>query len=333
MQTAIATNQLPPEVRLREWQAFLRKVCGKLEFEPRDVDHFSGEIGFFGLAEFPCKSIGGSEGRMLMSRCAAQQAGPAMYYFILQLEGACTFRQGTNEVALAPDEATLIDGSRSWEFDYSNGWRQLAVHIPARILHARSRYRPLRVVERIPPEGYARVLSSLLVAGAQQSASIDPRSAQVFSDQIVSGIAHLVAMDDEIQPEHATQFQGDRLLSVQALISQHLADPNLTVDGAATLAGLSSRQLQRLFQASGVTFGDWLRQQRLEQCYFELARTNDLDISITDVAFRWGFSDMSHFSRVFRSRFGVCARDVRRIKAAIATGEAPPATGSTLKTR
>jgi AraC-like DNA-binding protein len=34
--------------------------------------------------------------------------------------------------------------------------------------------------------------------------------------------------------------------------------------------------------------------------------------NITEVAFRWGFNDMAHFSRAFKAHYGASARVVSR---------------------
>lgn len=197
----------------------------------------------------------------------------------------------------------------------------MGVLIPAELLHARSQHCPLRIGERIAPQGYAKALASLVITSALEARAIDPRSARFLADQIVNGVAHLLSTDSDLGLSEATPMPGDRLLNVQVLLCKYLADPLLTVDRAAKSVGMSSRQLQRLFQSSGITFGDWLRRQRLDQCYAELVSSMEASVSITDVAFRWGFSDMSYFSRVFRSKFGVCARDVRGHKSWDRAGE------------
>jgi AraC-like DNA-binding protein len=51
-----------------------------------------------------------------------------------------------------------------------------------------------------------------------------------------------------------------------------------------------------------MTVSDYLWRARLLHCRQELETQNGK--TITDVAFSWGFSSSSHFSRVFRKHFG-----------------------------
>ncbi len=79
----------------------------------------------------------------------------------------------------------------------------------------------------------------------------------------------------------------------------------------AAAHGLSLRYLHLVFAEHGITVGRWVRQRRLWHCYREL-REQGGRRTITDIAFRWGFNDMAHFSRTFRTQYGVSPRDVAR---------------------
>ncbi|MEZ0389322.1 MAG: helix-turn-helix transcriptional regulator [Verrucomicrobium sp.] len=78
---------------------------------------------------------------------------------------------------------------------------------------------------------------------------------------------------------------------------------NLSLEEYARLChrSLSSfkREFQAIFQESP---GKWLLQRRLELAA-QLLRNSEL--SVTDIAFDSGFEHVSHFSRVFKERFGV----------------------------
>ena len=80
----------------------------------------------------------------------------------------------------------------------------------------------------------------------------------------------------------------------------------------ATLArslGVSLRTLQLAFADHDDTVAARLRRRRLARAHANLSR--DATVSVTEVAFRWGFVDSGHFSRLFRAAYGVSPTAVR----------------------
>jgi AraC-like DNA-binding protein len=71
------------------------------------------------------------------------------------------------------------------------------------------------------------------------------------------------------------------------------------------------RYVHVLMRDTGRSFSRYLLERRLERCCEALQSKADRSCSITEIAFRWGFNDMSHFSRVFRGRYGLSPREFR----------------------
>jgi AraC-like DNA-binding protein len=80
----------------------------------------------------------------------------------------------------------------------------------------------------------------------------------------------------------------------------------------ATIAranAISIRTLHRMFESTEDSVAAVIRERRLSRCRADLLLgTTD---SVTAIAFRWGFRNMSFFSRVFRERYGVSARELQ----------------------
>jgi AraC family transcriptional regulator, positive regulator of tynA and feaB len=330
MLTLITTDSYMPSERLPIWRSFLSRVCGNFDVEQIGRDDFSGAIATATLGGLSYKTICGTDSRIVRSRREAWRYGLGNFYFIVQLDGITELRQCGGEAILHPGEAALIDGNQASEFVFLKGCRELVLHIPSSLLDAYCRGRPARVATKIQSSGYAKALVSLLLTAADQIDYFDGNSSRLIADQILNGVAHLVCREKADETEPGRRFSSYTLENVKQLIARSLADPELTITRVASLAGMSSRKLQRLFQASGVTYGEWLRCERLRHCYFELVSSRDQNVSITDLAFRWGFSDVSHFSRAFRAQFGVCARDVRARSLA---GPAPTTTSTAILPR
>jgi AraC-like DNA-binding protein len=95
----------------------------------------------------------------------------------------------------------------------------------------------------------------------------------------------------------------------QRLMRENLAR-SLSVANIAARLGVSAAFFSARFKAeSGMTPGDYLRRLRCERACELLADTR---LTVTETAFRLGFSTSQHFAGVFRRYVGVSPRQFRR---------------------
>jgi AraC family transcriptional regulator, positive regulator of tynA and feaB len=110
---------------------------------------------------------------------------------------------------------------------------------------------------------------------------------------------------------------GEALLSppltlarIKLWIETHLGE-ELSAEGIAGGCKLSVRHINRLFAREKTSVMHHVWERRLARCHSDL---NDLAMrhrSISDIAFAWGFNDLSHFSRTYRARYGCTASEAR----------------------
>jgi AraC-like DNA-binding protein len=99
-------------------------------------------------------------------------------------------------------------------------------------------------------------------------------------------------------------------LKARTLIRNRLGSATLDVDQIAGAMGLSRSALYRLFKDSG-GIAHYIREQRLRRCFADLVSERGRDRQVAEIAWRWGFADPAHFSRVFSSRFGCSPTEAR----------------------
>ena len=90
------------------------------------------------------------------------------------------------------------------------------------------------------------------------------------------------------------------------------ADLPIGVDTAAIDAGVSGRELRRLFLAfapAGVTPERYLQQQRVQGAHDDLVRADPAQTTVRDVAWRWGFARSGTFVRLYLQRYGAMPHD------------------------
>ena len=89
---------------------------------------------------------------------------------------------------------------------------------------------------------------------------------------------------------------------------------NLKLEDFARLAHRSLSAFKRDFiRVYDTTPGKWLIEKRLDHAYQLLTHTYK---TVSETAFEAGFESASHFSRVFRQRFGFPPVSIRRQKVA-----------------
>lgn len=93
-------------------------------------------------------------------------------------------------------------------------------------------------------------------------------------------------------------------------IAAHLDSPDLTIPALCRLFRISRTQLYRLFEPLGGV-ANYIQEQRLLRAHAELCSPRNDHRRVYEIAFGLGFTSEAHFSRVFRTRFGMSPTDVR----------------------
>jgi AraC-like DNA-binding protein len=103
-------------------------------------------------------------------------------------------------------------------------------------------------------------------------------------------------------------------LQVEALFAfcrENLHDADLSPQQAADHLGISIRTLHSRFRQTGHTFGQWVLENRLQGCSTALRDPNQQTLNISEIAYRWGFNDLSYFNKAFRAHFDMTPREWR----------------------
>jgi AraC-like DNA-binding protein len=121
----------------------------------------------------------------------------------------------------------------------------------------------------------------------------------------------LLAQRDETA--RAPERSADVLRAqVNEYIDAHLGDPDLAPAAIAREHFISRSYLYRLFEKEGESVWETIRTRRLERARRDLVDRTLSGETIFAIASRWGFVSKSHFSRSFRSAYGLSPSELRR---------------------
>ncbi len=118
-----------------------------------------------------------------------------------------------------------------------------------------------------------------------------------------------------ISPLPRAEFAKRRNLlpDVQQCLREHAHEETLSPATVAQMHGISKRYLHALFAKAGTTFSRELMNVRLERALRHLGDARFQDLTVSDIAWRCGFTDSSHFARRFVQRYGISPRAHRRL--------------------
>lgn len=102
-----------------------------------------------------------------------------------------------------------------------------------------------------------------------------------------------------------------RMSAIKAYIIAKIDDPALCLADIAAHQGISSSYVRKLFTAEGQKFTTYVLDIRLEKVSRMLIDPEARSHSISAVALKCGFNDVSYFNRVFRKRYGCTPSDWR----------------------
>ncbi len=104
--------------------------------------------------------------------------------------------------------------------------------------------------------------------------------------------------------EEAAAPASHMLRKIMDYISHNISSADLTPTSTAKQFGISTRYVHKLFAASNTTFGAHVVAKRLDHIRGDLLSPGCRNQPISNLAYRWGFNDLSSFNRAFKSRFG-----------------------------
>jgi AraC-like DNA-binding protein len=111
--------------------------------------------------------------------------------------------------------------------------------------------------------------------------------------------------------EHLHRIRTMRRAAVLREIEQQSGDPNLSAATVAARLRITPRYVHLLLQDTGRAFSHHVLEMRLQRALALLRDPSWRERRITDIAGESGFSDLSHFSRTFRRRYGMTPRQAR----------------------
>ncbi len=313
MAIIFSTGEVHPRDRLSYWLELLEKSFFRHTFRPTDGPAFNGEIkgGCVGSLKVAHSSL--DSGRA--SRTARDQARDDIddIYIDVRLTGTSIVSNGWREATHAPGTMVLLDARQPGQtWDQTPTTSNFACFprsgLEARLgnLHGLT---ALALPAEQPIVGLAVGFLSMLV---QRAGSFDEVVGSKLADQALDLLALAYSTELGLPHPNLSSARSTSLLRLKSVVEDRLCESDLKPAAVAAAAGISVRYANYLLSQEGLSVERYIQHRRLEHCRRALEDPTQGRRLIGDIAFGWGFSDLSHFVRRFRVAYAITPSDCRR---------------------
>jgi len=190
--------------------------------------------------------------------------------------------------------------------------RRVMLRVPSKTIAPAVGDRDPRLLRRIPRETEALRLLRQYLRGMEDLNVAAPDLQRATVAHITDLVALTIGTTRDAA--HVAEDRGMRVARLRAVkdyIARNLAEGDVSLAAIAARQRVSPRYLRKLFESEGVTFSEYVLDQRLALAHRLLSDPRYAGEKIASIAFAAGFGDVSYFYRVFRRRYGTLPTDVR----------------------
>jgi AraC-like DNA-binding protein len=244
------------------------------------------------------------------------------YHVLAPLTGAVQCRQSGHAVAADPSCAVVLQPVGAVDLIWAADCRLLSVKVDRAALERemdaalnREVASPMPLGARFatgsgPGRSWTALLRLVLTEARGPDGLLDqPHIVRRWQNLLIGGLA--LTVEHPYGQEPAARHPR----TVKRTLDAMHADPAhpYTAGELAAIAGVGVRVLQESFkQHVGVSPMTYLRRLRLDGVHTELSEADPWQVSVSEVAVRWGFTHLGRFAGAYRARFGVAPSQTLR---------------------
>ena len=313
MKTIFSTAEVRPRDRFDSWLAAARKYIIDHDSRPDCRLTFAAKLCCAALDEMTLVSFECSPMEAAHTSWHVSQTTPDELLVCRELTGTMLFEQSSREAALKPGDVTLLDPRLPYSARFSTDCSLLVLKVPRQRLEARVGRIGNMVARVMRPaheeNGFVSDFLALLPAHVERLGL----AAATVADQALDLLALALAKMGGVTGPQVSSARFVVLTRLRSAIEKQLTNPALDPTAAAAAAGVSVRYANAVLADENTSVARLIQTRRLERCRQALCDFTQAHRSISEIAYCWGFSDMTHFGRRFRAAYGLLPSEYRKV--------------------
>lgn len=317
---AMSTDEVSASDRAGFWSSWINRLFCGLKSDLYGDTRFDGHMTSFHAGDVVLTRLEADRHRVMRPASLVRASDTVYLKIVAPYVGCAGVEQQGRETWVTPDQWSIYDTSDSYAVANPMRVEHLIVMVPRhRVAERGLALDPLMARRLGGSGGVARLTLETMRSAYRELPGMSEVAARGVGDAITQFV-HLSMLDLAGLGTAVTQRE-----LLRDRIKQHVAaclgDPALTVDGIALALNCSRRQLYNAFSEEPDGVAGYILRRRLQACREAFDDRAGGHRSITDIAFGFGFSNMAHFSRVFRAHLGMPPSDYRRAAEAPRAGD------------
>lgn len=311
MKDSFSTDMLAQKDRVPYWRDVVCTTFVELDCNGTDPQDFFGTVSSRSIGDIQISAVEASA--QTVSRTRSNIAASDRDYFLLSLQtkGQGMLTQDGRTAVLRTGDFALYDTTRPYDLRFDCLHGQLVLRLPREIVAGRLADAECCTALRIAGDMGAGRLASMFIRQLHSELdNIDPVSVGRLHastvDLLATALAEQGGTAGAVNESHVLLRRR-----VSAFIDEHLGDVNLSCEMIASAHRISQRYLRKIFEASSQSVSELIWARRLDQAKRDLADPLLAHLAVTAIGYDVGFKDAAHFSRAFKTKFGITPRDYR----------------------
>jgi AraC family transcriptional activator of tynA and feaB len=309
---SFSTHGLLASKKVGYWNEINSDTFAALEITPRDTERFDATLKREPAGPLTVIDVRSAAVRLHHTHAHVARTPTPSFLLLAPLTRELELKIGhAPGVVVHSGEFCLIDHARPYEIAHGDALRTLCIDVPRHRLEDRLP-RTDSVIGRVMRQDNAmsRMLAALLQSvGHELQRSAAANFSAAFGQSLFGFLVATYLPHSEVRIGRGVK---GRARAYRDHIDSRLTESELSPADVATHFRISERYLRAVLHEDGESFSAYLLRRRLERCASALKEPEGDDCTITEIAFRWGFSNATHFGQAFKSRYGITPREYRR---------------------
>lgn len=313
MKNFFTTDVIKESQRADFWEKFVCKFITGVDCDIKQPRQFYGQIQSYTIGRFIVSHLQAAPHKVGLAAEHITTDSNAPFMVIYQKSGTASYSQCGRLTHLLPGDFILYDPGQPYHMELPDAFAQVLFQFPKSSLAPLTGSLSDVIGHPIAGDSAGRDLcASLIEALYRHIDDFNSEAMHGFSETVIN--LFIQVFDNELchhAKSRSNSVNGNTVDRAKQYIISNLQKNDLSLDMIASHVGVSSRHLNRLFRSEGPSAIKWAKTARLERCASALVNPSYAGHTVAEIAYEFGFNDISHFCRDFKTAYHLTPGEYR----------------------